>query len=202
MDKDNFLVKRISVKPEWTANDLVGVLTAGKEKHLPYIDDLVFNRGWRGVSARVNVYNGEFLLTPDAGSTSAMAFLDGSAFWKDYLYAVYVQEFNGKTLSLVFRYRDNDNHARCDYKLGSVGLTVRENGQDRMIVERKSSISQLSNLAVGVLVKENVARCITKNGPVMFGVLPESLATGGVGLKIWDSATGSASLVTTGLTVE
>lgn len=198
----NYLVKRISVRPNWTGEDLMKALNSGKAKSLPYIDNFVSDKGWLEISADIFIKNDTLIIKTKENSASATALLDGSYLWNNFLYTSTVNSYKSQTISLIARYSDNDNYLQCDFKPNNIKLKVIRNNIETLISESKIEIQNFEGINLGMGVSKYGVDCRVNGEIVTSGVYDVRSNHGGVGIKIWDKTPGFASIVLSGVKVE
>lgn len=196
-------LKRLAIKPDWTAENLVEILEQGRVKQLSYRDDFSVDRGWRQTWGIVKFSENGLVLKADVDTTGAATFLDGTLGWIDYRVRVILEWSLGQSISLMARFQDTSNYTACTYSGNSVLIEERQN--DQSVIKAQKLVDGGFNrkmLEAGIRVKENKFECLLADKAVVSVESSAMSATGGVGFKLWDPKKNSGEVRVEELTVE
>lgn len=200
---DGQLLKRIEPKPDWTPTELLGILNEGQPKPLPYIMGANgSNDGWQDAWGNVVQSGGQLTLTASSTTAGASTILDGSRLWTNYYYDVKFDWQNAESVSLYARYVASPlatSYLACNFSAGSVRLEDHENTSTTVIAEKSdTSIASGSAAEAGISLAGNYINCLWNGASVVNGYAPASAPTsGGIGLEIWNSTDGTATITVT-----
>ncbi|KKQ93526.1 MAG: Polysaccharide deacetylase [Candidatus Levybacteria bacterium GW2011_GWA1_39_11] len=202
--KDSFLIKRIEVKSDWNTEALMTILDAGKEKSLPYFDNFEKYRGWTKTWGQLTLGNNSMILDSNASTTGSSAFLDGSYLWDNYSYSANINLVKGRNISLLARYKDDENYTACNFSGDSVRIEQRLNNKNRVMVEIKNYVNFPKNdLNLGIKVNKDKVECLVNDNIVAYTYyLSPALSNGGIGFKIWDPQMNNSELIVRHVSVE
>lgn len=202
---DPYRLKRIEVGWNWTPENLLSVLNTSEGKSLPYFDNFENQNGW--------VMNwGEMTLTKQGMHTGSnystqgsSILLDGSYFWKNYLYSIKTDWLKGETVSLLGRYKNIDNYVACTFSDQTVRIeTVRDD--IRNTVSTKSygiTESQRKNLNLSIAVVDNDVTCLVDGNAVVTSKNTKNiLSRGGIGLGSWSLEKNNSALLLKEISVD
>lgn len=195
-DRGAFMIKRIDVKPTWSGEHLVSLLEQGRAKSLPYTDDFVQDQGWIKTWGRLAITEGALGLGSHATTTGALAFLDGTGLWRDYLYEAEIGWQRGQSVSLLARFQDGENFVSCTFTDAGVRIEERVNGINRIVATSTLELPILKHyFTPAISVAENTTACLIGDELVASGSgLTPSLRHGGIGLKTWDPVPGQSTI--------
>ena len=202
--KDSFLIKRIDVKSNWSADNLLKILDIAKEKTLPYNDDFSDYNGWVKTWGKSSLGNNSIVLSSHASTTGASIFLDGSYLWDNYSYSANITWVKGRNTSLLARYKDDENYVACNFSGDNVRIEQRLNNKNRVMVEIKNYVNFSKNdLNLGIKVKKDKVECLINGNIVAYTYyLSPALSIGGIGFKTWDSQMNNSELIVKNVSVE
>jgi|GEM_PF-1676010 len=187
-----YKIKRITVYRETSGTKLLNALARGTDKSLPHHDNLTHNRGWVPVWGTSRIHDEKLELRPDGGVSGALAFLDGTALWREYDFQAHVKSFDSQSLSLLGMFNDNENYLSCDFYDCSV--SVRQVTHNDTITLATTPASQSvtvprGDAVLGIRISENKIACSVGGETVITAEQPEnSRKTGGIGFKVTDPA--------------
>ncbi|MDO8572395.1 MAG: polysaccharide deacetylase family protein [bacterium] len=200
---EQFLVKRIGVRPYWSSDNLLKVLDTAKEKNLPYIDNFSNYNGWLINDGKLSIENTSMILGSNS-STGSSVFLDGSYLWKNYIFKSNIRLLKGKSFSLLSRYKDSDNHVSCQFTPEYIRIEYAKEGNKTLVQEKKGKFVFIGrNREVGMGVNDNVVDCYI-DGEVALksdGVI-KIPNHGGVGFETWDPEVNNSDIVIKEISVE
>lgn len=198
-EESNFLVKRISVHPDWSGRQLVSILESGQAKTLPIQATLNESDGWVSTLwGDVVFQNGKMVVQALAEGTGSAVILDGSRLWKDYQFTVRVGDIKGSNAYLWARYKDDHNYAACNF--GKTLAHVEETFGGNVRVIRGEQVDSEGGLVkegdtIAIRVQGRQVTCFVNGVSVVStDFLNPELDIGGVGVKAWDPLLGVASL--------
>ncbi len=189
VNKNQFFTKRIDVRPQWTATDLMRVVAVASPKSLPYTPSNFKIPDWTLNWGEVAYAGNTIKLDATKTETGSFLFLDGSMYWKDYQYTTHARLTKGSTLALIARYQDNKNYVDCDFGPTLIHIDANQNG-DRRVIQGSTYSGMPNNEAdIGIRVRGRDVQCLL-NGKVIIDTpyLDPGLTVGGIALKSWDQA--------------
>ncbi len=203
MDEDLYRLKRVEVSPLWSGEELVAFLNRSEPKSLPYSDSLTTDQGWKNERGTLSFDENGLHLKVDDGRTGSFTFLDGTRFWRDYLYTVKTIQSPESYLTLYARYQSSDNYVSCTFGENLVRIDERVESSSRVMNELDDALNPLPNTTYAIRVRDNEVSCYER------GILVASasgingkLSSGGIGFRIWKEAAGEGALTITELEVE
>jgi peptidoglycan/xylan/chitin deacetylase (PgdA/CDA1 family) len=200
-------IKRINVRPAWSASDLLSMLESGSAKTLPFNARLDKSDGWVSTLwGDVELPNQNLGVHSSASSTGSAVILDGSKLWRDYDLEANLNWQSGSNVYLWARYQNDSNYVACNFGQDLVHLEVTENGVTTVIRGEKSDLTKevfQSPFTAGMRVQGRDAECLI-NGQVVVTThfLDESLSSGGVGFKTWDRTPGVSAMFVSKVSVK
>jgi peptidoglycan/xylan/chitin deacetylase (PgdA/CDA1 family) len=203
-ENDNFLAKRINVKPGWTADDLLAVLEKGQNKNLSYADNFNSDKGWFRNWGKMEINNNELILST-ASTTGASVFLDGTYLWKNYNFNAKVNFTKGKTFSFIALYHDSDNYISCNYNEDGIIIREKVDGKEDRVVgwNTKSMNFKGKDIDVGISTFGNNAKCFIGDQLIVnTDFIDARLTNGGIGFKVWDPEINNSELIIKEVSVE
>lgn len=193
---NDYLFKRVNVRPEWQPEDLLAIINAGHPKNLPFSDDFLGFEGWLTSSGINHLDNGSLTLKSPADSSNGYIYLDGSKMWKDYSFNAVVDWKKGEKLSLFSRYKFNTNYLACEISDQYIQLISQFDDRNELLSEIKTNrILPRNNLDVRITVSGNKAECVVdKDLRVSYSGIKNEQNSGGIGFKVSDDQLGIAEL--------
>ena len=203
-DKNQFLIKRINVKPDWSADNLLQILGTAKEKILPYTDNFSDYNGWIKTWGQMEFRDGSMMIGAHTSTTGSAVFLDGSYLWQDYVLKADVYPVKGQVFSLMARYKDGKNYAMCSFSDKSVKIEQILNGERKILSELKGDFVFIGkDREVGIGVYDDIVNCYLGDKIAMKGYnLDQGLNHGGIGFKTWDFQLNNSELIIKNVSVE
>jgi peptidoglycan/xylan/chitin deacetylase (PgdA/CDA1 family) len=203
--EEMIMVKRIEPLPGVTGDELVAILEAGFPKDLPFNDDLSGDSGWFATWGSHTFDGSTLLLKSQETETGAAIVLDGTEDWENYRAQVTLSSPSQTGFVIWARFQDNDNNAACNFGNGFMHAEDTVNGEHRVINGVRDSAIRIPSgtFTVEVEVVDRNLTC-TLNGTtnVTTEFLDTTLATGGIGIKIWDPEPGLSEFVVHDVSVE
>ena len=196
-DKDLFMAKRISVKPEWGSDFLLGILEKGRAKEVPFQDNFETDKGWLKTWGENEFVDQDLIIKSNNETTGSSVFLDGTRLWRDYAFEAKVGWNKGSNVLLLARYQDDSNYVACNFGQNIVRIESRING-DNVILKEEKMIEGFpkNNLALGIRVSERKIQCFLDNKIIVEAEKADSyLEAGGIGFKTWDREVGNSELL-------
>ncbi|RJQ32029.1 hypothetical protein C4572_01670 [Candidatus Parcubacteria bacterium] len=191
-----FLSKRISVRPEWTGDQLLEVLERGMAKNLPYQTDFFRNDGWLLSWGRLSLEDNSLILGADINDTGAVATLDGTYLWNNYVFSSEVVLMDGESFSLVVGYKNKDNYAFCSF--GPFGAKLEQvlNGERKILAERRGFLDLSGELKPQVALAGGAISCSLGEKLLLIKTIEpeENLGRGGIGFQTWDPENNKSKL--------
>jgi hypothetical protein len=203
--EEMIMVKRIEPLPGVTGEELVAILEAGFPKDLPFNDDLSGDSGWFATWGSHTFDGSTLLLKSRETETGAAIVLDGTEDWENYHVRVTLSSPSQTGFVIWARFQDNENNAACNFGNGFMHAEDVVNGEHRVINGVRDSAIRIPSgtFTVEVEVVDRNLTC-TLNGTtnVTTEFLDTTLATGGIGIKIWDPEPGLSEFVVHDVIVE
>lgn len=196
-DKDTYMIRRIEPHNDWKGEDLMRELERGEAKELPYTAT-DFAEDWRGNWGAVAT--GDILevsALPD--TTGASAFLNGSGWWRDYLYSAEAQWHSGDAVALLARNRDNQRYVACVFSESGVTVEERDGARQVELAHARFPIAR-GALSIAIGVTGQTATCYL-DGEAVASAVTSAPATGGIGVQAWAEEKGLARSSITGVSV-
>ncbi len=200
-DPGEFMFRRIEPLAEWDGKKLLSLLEAGRAQDLPY-RGASFESSWLDTWGDVVPGEKNLRLAANKNTTGAAAFLNGSGAWEDYLYTAEFEWESGNNVSLMARYRNNSNYLACAYANGRVSLQEQTSTGRTTLAVASHEIEDEGVVSLTMGVRGRVGICYANGESVVSGTITNPLLVrGGVGMQIWDSEFGKASINLTGIDV-
>lgn len=200
-EQESFMMKRISVKPDWNGSKLIQVLENGRAKILPFQEDIFQSDGWVNTYGSSDLGFDELNLSATASTTGASVFLDGTKLWKDYFYTTDLDWTSGSHVSLIARYKDSKNYHVCTFGKDSTRIESVIDGKVKKLSEEKNFINVPDGkILLSVSVNDDFMECLIGKTVITYATIPKD--EGGVGIKIWDKELGKASVSISGVKVD
>ena len=185
-DKNEFMMKRIIVRPDWNAEDLLNELEKGRPKKLPFYTEFAKDRGWEKTWGAQSFGDNGLTLKTD-NSEGGSVILDGSFAWTDYNFVANVKWDKGDSMSLIARYVNDGNYVACNITDDSIKA-------QQTIDKKESKLSDVSGqfllrkdveFSAGIKVKGDLVECIIDGDTVTSAKLKANSISGGIGFKNW-----------------
>ncbi|MCK6462246.1 MAG: polysaccharide deacetylase family protein [Candidatus Pacebacteria bacterium] len=189
-----FMIKRISVRPDWSEKNLLEILKTSSAKSLPYEDNFKYYNGWIKEYGNLEIGNGILKIGSSEMTTGASVFLDGTRSWDDYIFNTIVDWNSGVNITLFARFINDDNYTSCLFSDSNLKIEQRLKGNRRVLVNKKNIYSlPKENLRLGISVIGDTVRCFINGNQVAYAhYLSPVLENGGIGLKTWDRELGNS----------
>ena len=203
--ENQFLIKRIDVKPDWTADNLLKMLDAGREKDLPFADAFSDYGGWIKTWGELSFADDSMILSSRDSTTGGSAFLDGTHLWQNYVLRSKVDLVKGQTFSILARYADSKNYVSCSFSPTYIKIERTVDGLSRTLVKRKGNFEFIGKeREFGIAVYDDAVNCYVddKIAVKLYGGLHENLGQGGIGFKTWDSEMNNSGIIVKEISVE
>ncbi len=184
--QENFMVKRIIVRPDWSGKDLLEIIERGRVKSLPFSDSFSSDRGWHKGWGRLSLHNEGLAIGSFDGGSSGLVILDGSYLWENYFFQSRIKLNKGDTFSLISRYENKDNYSVCAFFEDTVQIEQFREGDHVTISELKIDVDLKGEHVWGLAVIDSNISCYIDGQAILSGRIDAaSTAKGGVGFKIW-----------------
>lgn len=189
----SFISRRIHVDHDWNGTRLLEELERGAPKDLPFSDNFSENKGWIAAWGDLELGRNNFTLVADENSSSASAFLDGSALWNTYSYDASLNWQEGH-VSLLADVADSRTYDSCAFGDGIVRIQHTENGETVVLAEKRNpAIAHQDNARMGIRVRGSVIECTWDYESVLESY-DRATRFGGIGIQIWSPNVGEASI--------
>lgn len=195
--EDNYLYKRINIRPEWSSDDLLAILKASQPKELPFNDNFTSFEGWFSQSEIKEIRDNSLVLKTSPDSNSGNIILDGSKLWKDYNFESVIDWHKGSKLTVFSHYQDPNNYLACEIDDRFVQLVSEYDGSNQLLNEvQLSRTVPKTNLNVSIKIEGDKIICtVDKNIKVEFTGIRNEQLYGGVGLRISDNQLGNGEII-------
>lgn len=202
--ESDFLIKRIDIKPYWSADDLLRILNSSREKDLPFIDDfLKHDNGWIKLFGKIDGGNNSIILKAFDSNDGSFIFLDGSRLWRNYSFSAKIDWIKGRDVSLLARFRDNQNYTMCVFNDNNTKVIEYIDGKKVIIAEKKHFLKiPKEDVQLSIIVKNNNVKCFVNNNLIVDSYLNSILSTGGIGFSIWDPQINNSEIIIKKVSVE
>lgn len=193
----SFLVRRISVRGDWTADRLLSVLEASNAKPLPYLDTLKTDRGWLSSWGTYRILpEGGLALVAAPNAAGASAILDGTGHWQNYTITARVESPTQTGAFVWVRFKDDANNAACNFGEAFAHVEQTVNGEHRVINGiRGSDFIPTGPFTIEARVEGRHVTCLIDGSVVAESeFLDPTLTRGGIGFKKWNATIGESSL--------
>jgi peptidoglycan/xylan/chitin deacetylase (PgdA/CDA1 family) len=194
---DTFLIRRMEVKPSWTAANLVAALNGSIDKPLHLDDRMQQNLGWSGEWGQTRFTPGKLILSAAPDTTGATAFLDGTSLWGDNSLTLSAHLVRGESVSLLARGDAYHNYIYCSFGRHGVSYGEHMNGRDIQGPNWNSEGDLLRNgeFSVTMSIYGDRVQC-SLNGVqrLQTRMISSSADHGRVGISVWGSRPGESEL--------
>ncbi len=188
-----FMIKRIEPVASWDGAYLVSLLDGGNVKELPYSSN-GFAHAWTSNWGSVTTGDTMTLSATDK-TTGAAALLNGSGQWSNYSTTVTGDWKSGSSISLISRYQgDSSAFLSCAFMNDRIVLQMHEKGTRTTLNSKPYTLPSRNNISLAMSVAGNQATCSAYGVSATGQVKDSFVHAGSVGVQIWDSAVGAASL--------
>ncbi|PIR84106.1 hypothetical protein COU18_01750 [Candidatus Kaiserbacteria bacterium CG10_big_fil_rev_8_21_14_0_10_51_14] len=188
----SFIARRIHVDYDWSGERLLEEMENGLPKNLPYEDDFSRDRGWLAAWGTLDLGRNNLSLQADRNASSASAFLDGSALWKDYSFDASARWTNGSVF-LLANLVDSKTYDSCAFSEGSVRIQSMVAGNTKTLAEKRDSrVARGNDVRIGIRVHDAVIECTWNYESILEAYDTERI--GGIGVQIWNPEIGTAAL--------
>ena len=199
------LVKRIEPHPRTGPEELFERMENGLPKDLPFKDDFAKEHGWFSVWGPYDFTEGSLSLRASPEETGSALVLDGTRGWRDYRVRLLVEAPRRNGVYMWVRFQGNTQHAGCNF--GNYYIHVEETLSDETSVIKGVRTENIAipdgEFIVEARVNGRSLTCTLNDGvSVTSEFLNPALATGGIGIKIWDREPGHAQLIVKSVSVE
>lgn len=195
-DDKFFMIKRISIRPDWNEKNLLEILRTSSSKSLPYNDNFKEYNGWIREYGNLEMENNNLKISSSETTTGASVFLDGSYFWGDYVFNTTIDWIKGSHISLAARFKDENDYVTCAFSDDNIRIEQKIAGKTRNIVDKKNTYDiPKENLRLGVSVVGDTVRCYVNGNEMAYAYyLSPILGNGGIGIKTWDKELGNSEI--------
>ncbi|PJA47778.1 hypothetical protein CO172_00070 [Candidatus Uhrbacteria bacterium CG_4_9_14_3_um_filter_36_7] len=194
---DDFRLRRISVRSDWSGQELVDYLSRGEEKYLPYVDSFEIQRGWIDIWGDQVFEHEGMTISASEQTTGGLSFLDGAYSWTSYRFESEVVVEQGLSVSLIGRYRDVNRYASCTFHENAVLIQYQSSDIEKTIARKNMPVfNRDESFRPYQHIDGQVITCGINGDPIISAVLPEGeiAPSGGVGIKTWDPLIDNASV--------
>jgi peptidoglycan/xylan/chitin deacetylase (PgdA/CDA1 family) len=200
---DQFMMKRLEVRPNWDGATLVTLLNNGEPKPFPFFDDFKTDLGWVQNWGKVDSDGSTLNLSAVDGASGAGTFLDGTYLWQDYTYSVHVKSMTGTTASLLTKVQEPNRVLACNFTAKNAWILEQNGTKETTLAESDISTEVLKpNDELAVKSHGTTVECMVNGKTVVKSDKSNpSLDHGGIGMKVWDPVTNKARLVIDKVTV-
>jgi peptidoglycan/xylan/chitin deacetylase (PgdA/CDA1 family) len=194
---NSFMVRRLEVKPEWDAGELLAMVRGGEDKPGDFSTEMETDSGWIDGWGELDFAPGRLTLSASDDTTGASSYLDGTYLWTDFKLTLHARLLRGESFSILARVDRRKDFVFCSY--GPNGVSYGES-IDGQIVEGPGWYTDLSllqglEIEAGISLRGNTVRC-SFNG--VWGVesafLRHTADHGMIGLSVWGPEKGGSEL--------
>jgi peptidoglycan/xylan/chitin deacetylase (PgdA/CDA1 family) len=194
---DDFMVRRLEVKPEWDSETLLNAVRGGEDKPRDYSTAMEHDDGWTEGWGSVKFTPGRLSLSASPDTTGATSYLDGTYLWSDFDLTLRARLLRGESFSILARVDAHKDFVYCSF--GPNGISYGERIDEQTIDGPGwySDLSLLQGLEIqaGMSIRGNTVRCLL-NG--VWGVETEFLrhtaSHGMIGVSVWGPEKGDSAL--------
>jgi biofilm PGA synthesis lipoprotein PgaB len=196
-----FYLRRVEIPTNWSGEELVDFMDAIEDKNIPFTDSFDKDSGWRNTWGLSSIEANSLKMKSTASTTGAFVFLDGTGFWKNYVFSTTFNWLKGTHVSLVARYKNSKNYQTCVFSKEAVRIESYVDGKPKKLAEKKKSFESLGDeVVLSVAVKDNFIKCLVGDSVIVFATIP--FEEGGVGVKIWDKEFNNAEISIKNILIE
>jgi len=201
---DGFMVRRLEVKPEWTAATLLTAVRGGEDKPGDFSTAMAEDPGWTGGWGDATFSPGKLTVSAAPDTTGASTYLDGTYLWTDFELTLRGRLLRGESFSILARVDRNKDFVFCSFGPNGVSYGESVGGT---VLEGPGWYTDLSlllglDVEAGMSVVGNTVRC-RFNG--VWGVesafLRHTADHGMIGVSVWGPEKGTGALEVTYLEV-
>lgn len=195
----SYLLKRIEPSPSWSGTELTERLAAGKGKLLPYSTVVFKPFDWRSSWGDVKSSTSKLYVSANKTSTGALAILDGSLSWTDYIFKIETDWNKGDNISLFGRVRNVENYVACSFTDRGLRIEQYLKGKKRIMVEKNTFFEMpKKSIQLGIVVNKDKVECLVNGNSVIYTYyLSPALSHGGIGIKTWDPVVNNSEIMVT-----
>lgn len=192
-DKNEFMMKRIIVRPDWSAEDLLHELEKGRPKQLPFYTDFAKDRGWEKTWGKQIVAKNKLELTTD-NSEGGSVILDGSYNWKDYNFTADIDWDMGDSFTLIARYIDGNNYVACNITDETISVQEIDDAINRnlSIATSQFLLRKGVSFKAGLKVIKDEIECSINEETIVNAKINPKFIQGGIGFKNWAVSEGNS----------
>jgi len=192
------MIKRISVHPSWTGEDLLTLLQNGMPKDIPFRDTFETDAGWKLLWGTHTIIGNEMEIRATFDSTGATSILDGTKHWTDYTAHIELASPRQTGVTILIRFRDVRNYAVCNLGNGFAHIEQMIDGENHVLKGNRSPEYGIPTgpFTIDATVKGRSVSC-SMNGTELVSTtfLDPTLNSGGIGIKTWDPILGKSTLL-------
>jgi hypothetical protein len=198
---DLYHLRRFETPTDWDGARLVAYLDTAIDKSFPfYSEDSLAAAGWRGTWGSMTIEGTDLVLRATEQTTGALAFLDGTNTWKNYEYSADIEWNKGGRIALLARYKGPSDYLSCTLGEDYIRIDRTVDGKSTRVSESENFMhSRMDKVTLIFQMNDGLASCRVSGVAATSGTVPEE--NGGIGLKIWDPASGNAEIRATGVHV-
>lgn len=186
---NDFMIKRIDVTPQTSAQELLKIFESSEAKSLPYIDNFESNNGWTEVWGKFAVQDHSLVIQSDQTADGGSGFLDGASLWQNYTFQTLVDWRDGDNLILLARYQNDNNYVACNFYSQGAQIQQKINGLDQVLNTIDKNLKTQSNqLSLGMKIEKDKLQCLYNNEAILESNFDQQkLKKGGIGFKSWST---------------
>lgn len=193
-DAKTYMIKRIEPGNTWSGQYLASLLDDNGPKDLPYASNGDWS-SWSGNWGTVKTRDGALSLAASSNTTGAAALLNGSRLWQNYTLTATVAWNRGADASLIARYQsDSKTFLSCAFSNNSITLEGHKNGVQTSLASAPYTGREGPGVVLSMSVDGSSVACRASGASVQADVSDSYLHSGDVGVQVWDSTPGAASL--------
>ncbi len=164
---------------------------------LPYAEDsFASGAGWKEIWGIVNPSVSGLQLASSEKTNGAIAVLEGTSTWNDYLHSAIINWNRGSDVTLMARYKDDRDYVSCIFDDQTISIREDLNGTTTNLLTIDNPVQTgLTAVSLGISVNDNTVKCYEGSQTVASsGNLDPSLGGGGVGIGVWDKQVNNAQI--------
>lgn len=123
-----FLLKRLTMGPDWSTQKLSQALQIGKISQLPYQYTAASADNQINLWGDVQADAGGLVLKATGQSSGAGVILDGTTGWQNFKLSAALEDNNNTNVSVVLRYVDSNNFASCSFDKRAMAVAITRAG--------------------------------------------------------------------------
>lgn len=190
-----FLLKRLTIGPDWSTEKLKQTLSIGQVNHLPYHYSTLNANNFLNIWGEGVASAKGLLLRSTNQSSGAGVMLDGTGGWQNFRLSATLKDNNNANVRMALKYVDTDNYLDCSFNNNSMSVAYNQGGKEHILksVPTKLTAGKGSSNQITAAISDHTVTC-SANGLTASAKLPLALAfnTGNVGFMTYNPALGQS----------